>query len=105
MSGRQSVDILGERASRTLRVHAFETSHLDAQHDELVEDGALGQVTLIAPMQTPAPAAAARTRCRTYGTVSLHLHRSPPRDAADDSLAHLREDAINNADSAGHHVS
>ena len=104
MSARQGVDVLAERASRTLRVHAFETSHFDAQHDGLVEDGALGQVTLIAPVQTTAPAAADRTRCRTYGTESLHLQRSPQLDAANDALAHLGEDAINNPDSAGNHV-
>ena len=66
---------------------------------------ALGQVTLIAPVQTTAPAAADRTRCRTYGTESLHLQRSPQLDAANDALAHLGEDAINNPDSAGNHVS
>lgn len=105
MSARQGVDILAESASQTLRIHAFETSHLDAQHDVLVENGALGQATLIASMQTGAPAAAGRARCRTYGTVRLHLQRSSLLDAANDPLAHLGEDAINNPDSAGHHIS
>jgi hypothetical protein len=104
MSACQGVDILGERTSRTFSVHALESPHLDAQHDVLVEDGALGQVPAIGPMHTAAPAATGRTRCRTHGAVSLHQHRCLLLDAANDTLARLGENAINYPDSAGHYL-
>ena len=76
-------------------MHALEAPHLDAQHDLFVENGAFAQVAVIAPVQTHAPAATGWTRRYSHDTASLHEQLSPPLDAADDSLAHLRENAIN----------
>src|SRR5450631_419512 len=104
MSACQGVDILEERASTTLSVHAFKSPHLDAQHDVLVEGGVLGQVAAIAPMQTATPTATGRTRCRAHGAVSLHEHRSMLLGVANDPLAHLGENATNYPDSPGHHL-
>src|SRR5450755_29600 len=98
----QSANVLGKRATRTSSVQALEAPHLHREQDMLVQDGAFGQATGIASVQPAAPAAARWTRCNTHRTASLHVHRAPPLDAAENPLTHTGQNAIDDPSSNGH---